>query len=305
VMGGKSTGTFTVQDGVGIFDGEVVDVPFLKAPGFIKAVTVDKAAYPDISKCEAIDLEVKGATEYSGLRLSFGNAHAPGAGYFAYGYKATFQAPTDKFTTVSLPLKNFTDFWDDGSGNPVKTCQDDEKYCPDDATLHNVKTISIWGEGVKGKVHLEIKSISASGCSQTTQPLLGPPGLGKGRACPAIPKRAKDCPLKINLTTAATVEFEPVCVTRIALAEQQLRRCMPGEHAPYFRDSQGVFRCSCCGAPLWKPDVQFDQQPASSWPWPSFHSPPINGTDGLPNVWNFGWVQMDPVKQTAVNDVCG
>lgn len=41
VMGGKSTGTFNVENGLGIFDGEVVDVPFLKAPGFIKASVVD------------------------------------------------------------------------------------------------------------------------------------------------------------------------------------------------------------------------------------------------------------------------
>ena len=41
VMGGKSTGTFAVSNQLGIFDGEVVDVPFLKAPGFIKASVVD------------------------------------------------------------------------------------------------------------------------------------------------------------------------------------------------------------------------------------------------------------------------
>jgi hypothetical protein len=40
-MGGKSTGSFAVENQLGIFDGEVVDVPFLKAPGFIKASVVD------------------------------------------------------------------------------------------------------------------------------------------------------------------------------------------------------------------------------------------------------------------------
>merc|ERR1712100_498176 len=37
VMGGKSSGTWAVSDGVGVLDGEVVDVPSLSAPGFIKA----------------------------------------------------------------------------------------------------------------------------------------------------------------------------------------------------------------------------------------------------------------------------
>merc|ERR1712187_114426 len=73
-----------------------------------------------------------------------------------------------------------------------------------------------------------------------------------------------------------------------ALAEYQTRRCMKGDSAPYYQDSQGVFRCSCCGAPMWKPSEQFDQLPAANWPWPSFHSPPLNGTDGLPNVCHRG-----------------
>jgi len=31
--------------------------------------------------------------------------------------------------------------------------------------LKNVETISIWGEGVGGNVYLEVKEISATGCS--------------------------------------------------------------------------------------------------------------------------------------------
>jgi len=110
-----------------------------------------------------------------------------------------------------------------------------------------------------------------------------PAGLGKGRLCPAIPDKPTKCTHKIT-----DFEFELVCVTREENAEMQRRRCMPGEKAPYYKDSQGVFRCACCGAALWKPDVQFDQLPASSWPWPSFHSPPLNGSDGLPNVCHRG-----------------
>jgi len=108
--------------------------------------------------------------------------------------------------------------------------------------------------------------------------------LGKGRMCPAIPSAAKDCPMK-DITDP---EFEPVCVTRTELAELRRRRCMPGEKAPYYKDSQGVFRCACCGAELFKPSTQFDELPAATWPWPSFHSPPLNGTDGLPNVCHRG-----------------
>ena len=35
VMGGKSWGKFSIENSVGIMQGEVVDVPKLQAPGFI------------------------------------------------------------------------------------------------------------------------------------------------------------------------------------------------------------------------------------------------------------------------------
>jgi len=131
-------------------------------------------------------------------------------------------------------------------------------------------------------------------------------GLGKGRTCPAWPEKAKDCPLK-NITDKFG-EFEPVCVLHFPqiggeFAEFQGRRCMPGENAPYFKDSQGVFRCACCGAPLWKPSQQFDQLPASNWPWPSFHSPPLNDTDGLPSVCHRGEPTPGVVNRNATVDL--
>merc|ERR1719487_2895311 len=250
VMGGKSTGTFTTKGNLGVFDGEVVDVPFLKAPGFIKAVATEtsSSSFADVSSCETIGLTARAKEDYAGFRLSFGNAHAPGTRY-AHGYKANFAAPVgEEFGTVSIPIRNFTDDWDDATGNPVKTCQENSQYCPDAKTLQDMKTISIWAEGVKGTVHLEVKSIQAMGCKKedtddhyslqpgvlvASQPL----GLGKGRLCPAIPKSAKECPLKKNINDP---EFEPVCVTRETPAELQLRRCMPGEKAPYYKDSEGV-----------------------------------------------------------------
>eukprot|EP00928_Gymnodinium_smaydae_P001716 TRINITY_DN10616_c0_g4_i1.p1 TRINITY_DN10616_c0_g4~~TRINITY_DN10616_c0_g4_i1.p1 ORF type:complete len:244 (-),score=43.08 TRINITY_DN10616_c0_g4_i1:165-836(-) len=130
-------------------------------------------------------------------------------------------------------------------------------------------------------------------------------GLGKGRHCPAWPATAKNCPLKVE---DQTMEFEPVCVLHFPqiggeLAEQQARRCMKGSTAPYYKDSQGVFRCACCGAPLWAPHQQFDQQPASQWPWPSFHSPPLNDTDGLPSVCHRGEPQPGVVDRNATVDL--
>ncbi|CAJ1376061.1 unnamed protein product [Effrenium voratum] len=170
VMGGRSTGSFSVVGGLGVFEGEVVDVPFLHAPGFIKASVADMnpfgRIFPDISSCKNIELTVKSDTAYKGYRFSIGDAHAPGGKFHAYGYKADFDAgKVGEFNTVTLPLKSFTDYWDDATGAAIKTCQENKIYCPDAKTLQDMRTMGVWAEGVAGKVRLEIKSVRATGCA--------------------------------------------------------------------------------------------------------------------------------------------
>lgn len=168
VMGGKSTGTTTVANGVLVFDGTVAIVPALKAPGFITTQVSDgiffPKGFPDVSTCKGISVNLKSSTSYKGYRFCFGNAHAKGGKFFANGYKSRFDAPVGDFGTVMIPFTEFTDFWDDATGNPIKTCQESPSNCPDTTTLKNMKTMAIWGEGVEGQVHLEVKSISAYGC---------------------------------------------------------------------------------------------------------------------------------------------
>merc|ERR1712217_401876 len=72
VMGGKSTGTWSLGKDFGIFDGEVVNVPSLKAPGFIKAAADGK--FTDLSKFidGSLVLSVRTTTpEYEGYRVTF------------------------------------------------------------------------------------------------------------------------------------------------------------------------------------------------------------------------------------------
>jgi hypothetical protein len=66
---------------------------------------------------------------------------------------------------VSIPFSNFTDFWDDATGKAIHTCAENPALCPDSRTLTNMKTMSIWAEGVQGTIHLEVKSISGYGCT--------------------------------------------------------------------------------------------------------------------------------------------
>mmetsp|Transcript_37153 Transcript_37153/g.57068 ORF Transcript_37153/g.57068 Transcript_37153/m.57068 type:complete len:528 (+) Transcript_37153:21-1604(+) len=163
VMGGKSSGTANIEGGIGVFDGQVVDVPFLKAPGFITMETSGEI-FPDVSFCDGLVLEVRSSVPYSGYRVSFGSAHAPG-GRFAYGFKTPLDVPVgDEFGEIQLPFSSFSDKWDDATGDIQISCQADSRFCPDDKTLKDMDSFTLWGEGVAGKVHLEIKSIRAVNC---------------------------------------------------------------------------------------------------------------------------------------------
>ena len=163
VMGGRSKGTVSIQNGLGIFDGQVVDVPFLHAPGFITMETRG-GIYPDVSSCQGLLVKMRTTHPYDGYRVSFGNVHVPG-GRFAYGYKANFDAPLDVFHQVYIPFGDFTAKWDDATGDGIVSCQQDVQYCPTTASLRNLENLIFWGEGVSGKVHLEIASISGAQCS--------------------------------------------------------------------------------------------------------------------------------------------
>ena len=180
VMGGKSTGTFAVDPDqkAGIFHGSVEIVSFLNAPGFIKAeTTVEKEGWPDVSTCRGLQLVVKSSTpNYRGFRVSFGHKRPPGAFPYSYGFKtdmvlrdtANDDTNGDKFQQIDLPFDAFTDKWDAGTGDAIVTCHDNKEYCPDEATLKDLYSIGVWGEGVEGNVDLRIRSISAYGCNSDT-----------------------------------------------------------------------------------------------------------------------------------------
>jgi len=165
VMGGQSHSSFSFESGLGVFDGEVKDVSFLHAPGFI--TMRGDGSYPDASSCEALQITARAATSYSGYRVSFGNRHVAG-NHHAFGYKANFDLPmSSQMSTVVIPFDQFTVRWDDATGDAIVTCAENEDFCPDIETLRDMKTISLWGEGVNGEIKLEVESIQAMDCSST------------------------------------------------------------------------------------------------------------------------------------------
>jgi len=176
VMGGQSTGTWSLKDGAGVMDGEVVNVPSLKAPGFIKAAGDGKFA--DIS--EFIDgslvLKVRSSTpEYAGFRVSFAagalnNAFAcAGGGGLPLSrgcFKQKFSVPAgSEFVDVKVPFNTFSDKWSSATGEHTKECKDDKDVCPSAERLSKIERLEFWGEGADGKLHLEIQSVSAEKAS--------------------------------------------------------------------------------------------------------------------------------------------
>merc|ERR1712187_623115 len=162
VMGGKSTGTWKVDsvEKVGVFDGEVVNVPSLKAPGYIKAAA-DAKYCPDASSVAGGDivLSVRSSTpEYKGFRVtvvsgaisaSFACAGGGGLPFSRGCYKAKFfvpQSSAGEFQTIRIPLENFSDRWSSATGEHTKECTEDASACLTAQKLSKIQRLEIWAE---------------------------------------------------------------------------------------------------------------------------------------------------------------
>jgi len=171
IMGGRSRASWSVGDGFGIMDGEVVEVPSLGAPGFVKAQATGKFA----NVSEFIDgnlvLSVRSTTpEFAGYRVTFAvgalSSFACSAGGSLPGsrgcFKTKFSVPTsDEFVDIKIPFNTFSDKWSPATGEQTTTCAEDADACPTADTLAHIRMMEFWGEGAAGKVHLEVKSVSA------------------------------------------------------------------------------------------------------------------------------------------------
>jgi len=179
-----SSGTWRVEDGYGVFDGEVHaewSGDYAGWPGLIRASA--EGAFPDASMAlgGALILTVRSTTpDYSGFRVSFGSTEKWSAEKACGGdlgpikgrgcYKANFRVPAGgDFVAVRIPFSDFSDFWLHGSGELYKTCAEDKKACPTAKTLASIKRIELWAEGVSGPAHLEVKSIAVSPAASASE----------------------------------------------------------------------------------------------------------------------------------------
>lgn len=135
-------------------------------PGFIQMESRGGIGqYPDVSCCDALKLSIMSKDDYAGYRVAFGTERSK-TGFFAMGHKGNIDdVPVGEFGDVIIPFNMFSVEWDEATGDQIVTCAEDPSVCPSESVLQNMETISIWGEGVGGKIELQVKSISAVGCS--------------------------------------------------------------------------------------------------------------------------------------------
>jgi hypothetical protein len=167
VMGGQSIGTFVVDTNkqVGIMNGTVKVVPDLGAPGVIRGIA--SGNFNDVSTCKNIVLNVNSETAYPGYKVTIGshtNAYMPGKPFYQYGYRAEFQAPVGTFGDVVVPFNLFTIDYDLATGKSVP-CAQNASVCPPLSVLKNIQEAAIEARAVEGDVHIEVKSIRGSDCS--------------------------------------------------------------------------------------------------------------------------------------------
>jgi len=153
----------------------VVDVPKLKAPGFVTAVANGDFADSSSAADGGLTLMVRSNTSsYAGFRVSLysgltgiaGSYACAGGGSIPFSrgcFKGKFQVPPgDSFSPVTIPFANFTDLWSSATGEPTSTCVKDPSACLTASKLSKLKRVELWAEGVDGVIHLEVESISAT-----------------------------------------------------------------------------------------------------------------------------------------------
>jgi len=312
VMGGLSNGTFSVSDDgkYGVFDGNVVDVPSLSAPGFIKAAVDGKFADASAAVSGELELMIRSSTpEYKGFRVAFASGTVSpsyacsGGGSIPFSrgcFKANFKVPAgSSFVSVRVPFSSFSDKWSPATGEQTVTCANDTDVCPTAANLAKVKRIEIWAEGVKGHVHLELASINAVPPALSTQKVLSKPELVRDQSI-RPPKEVDTCSdavqtsllygisgrktatVPVSVNANETLAEAVCCDSRVKFfAEPQFTFEAPDiQLFEKLGDGETTFYDSVCGLPLFvaprnrtMAEFKADTQEHG---WPSFRDAETN-----------------------------
>eukprot|EP00929_Paragymnodinium_shiwhaense_P073992 TRINITY_DN3782_c0_g1_i4.p1 TRINITY_DN3782_c0_g1~~TRINITY_DN3782_c0_g1_i4.p1 ORF type:complete len:795 (+),score=219.57 TRINITY_DN3782_c0_g1_i4:358-2385(+) len=294
VMGGKSTGSWHVDtDGhFGVFDGDVLDVPSLKAPGFIKAAADGK--FPDVSSASdgELVLLVRSTTpEYKGFRVSLAAGTLSPAFACSGGgslplsggcYKTKFSVPAGSdFAEVVIPFKSFSDKWSPATGEQTTTCAADSSVCLTDKELAGIKRVELWAEGALGKAHLEVKSITARKAAGRLSDVAGVPSEYNTCKQPVQPNLRYNVSSRTEPTVPVAVDpseslADAVCCDKRTkvFAEPQFLYQAPDINLFGHLSGVTTFYDSTCGIPLFKAPVNRSmadfKADTDEHGWPSF-----------------------------------
>lgn len=135
-----------------------------------------RGTFPDLRTCDGLLFEVKATGErYDNFMVDFGYAKLPDR-VFGFGYRAHLPVPrteavastvrsASSFVSVTVPFRDFTLDWDWNTGAAVTSCAEDPQYCPDEAALQDLETITLSAMGAtNGVVRLHVRSIQGTGC---------------------------------------------------------------------------------------------------------------------------------------------
>jgi hypothetical protein len=154
VMGGQSYSNFTVTKNLGVFEGEVKIVPFLKAAGFCNAETKGTQRFVDVSGMDALSVKARNTGKLTGLQAQIMTTDS--GTLFKHGtYTGDFSVPNDgEFHTATITWDKFDCSW---RGEKIK--------CPSlQSQLGKIEQIGVsFGQSPNepGTFKLEIESVGA------------------------------------------------------------------------------------------------------------------------------------------------
>ena len=288
VMGGESVGTWT-QTTVGRMNGTIVDVPSLKAPGFIKASADGAFADASAAAGGSLVITARSATAYGGYRVSVvSGTMAPayacsGGGQLPLSrgcFKARFNA-TASTSEIVVPFAAFSDKWSPATGDHTAECKDEADACLTAEKLAKIARVELWAEGVDGDVDLEVTSIvarPAAVASAPPKPFDACSGPVQKTLKYGISGRT---PAGVPVAVGADEMLADVvcCDTRaLPFAEPQFLYQAPDVALFSKIDADGVttFYDSVCGAPLFRAPVNRSfadfKADTDEHGWPSFRA---------------------------------
>lgn len=152
VMGGVSTGSFSINSGRGVWTGEVKVVPKLRAPGFCSVRTEGTEAFPDLSSTQGLIVQIvrPKSSGLSSLKVGMESSvrASPRQGEFEGTIKLT--AAPGQVDTVFVPYSSMTQSWrGQREGGPPSAKQ-----------LASIVGLSFIVDGEAGKFDFEIISIA-------------------------------------------------------------------------------------------------------------------------------------------------